>query len=109
MRRYVILGLAIAALAVVLLFSPWNHQPKAGGTPPAFAGAFESGRTIGAQKGIYWYAGYDKGDNTYYITIPSWNTGTYTVTDGCQHIQGYWNGHTTVTIDFCVPQTCDCN
>jgi hypothetical protein len=109
MRRYLILGLVIAVLAAVLFFSPWSHQPKASNVPPAFVGAFESGRTVVAQKGTYFYWGSDTGNDSYVISIPSWNTGWYTVTDGCQHIQGYWNGHTTVTIDFCVPQTCDCN
>ena len=109
MKKSFVFGIMLLALAAALFFFPDSQQLRADSQLRAFKGAFESGRTVGAQQGIFWKAGVDNGNNTYYIDIAPWMTGWWTVTDGCQHFDGYWDGENTQWINFCVPQNCDCN
>lgn len=109
MKKYIVLGVTVMALAAVLFCLHVPKESIADDTCHAFYGVFESGRTVGAQQGIFWIEGVDKENDTYYIDIPTWMTGYWVVTDGCQHFQRYWDGENCIRVDFCNPQTCECN
>jgi hypothetical protein len=109
MKKYFILGIAVLAVAVILVSFPWNQTSQADVTGHAFSGVFQSGRSILAQHDIFQVNGVDEGDDWYHIDIPAWMTGWWTLTDGCQHFTRYWDGETFTRVDFCNPQNCDCN
>ncbi len=110
MKKYLVLGIAVLALAAILLSFPWNQESKAGPGGPAFYGSVQPTKSVWAFKGGASYEGYVRPDSTYYINIPPDSTGTYCVTDGCQHFNRYWDGENGQEVNFCIPPPfCPCN
>ena len=109
MKKYTILGITVAVLAILLLSFAGNQESKAG-DGLAFSGTVEGTRTVVAKKGsTYYYADVDSVDNYYLLWIPDWDTGWYCVTDGCQHFNRYWDGMMGQFVNFNVPQNGPCN
>ncbi|MGB2770200.1 MAG: hypothetical protein WBC88_10785 [Candidatus Zixiibacteriota bacterium] len=103
MKKYLILGTVVLALAAVCLFFSWESAPTAD-HPTAFYGTATNGRQIWAHQQQFPFNSYsDYAQFEHYsISIPSIQTGTYLITDGCQTFYGYWNGSNSSEIDICV-------
>ena len=100
MKKYVILGIMIAALIVSFSL---KEKSTAGGTGPAFYGTTLSGVWVYATSASYSCSSQANAENMYYLTIPSSKPGWYYITNGCQSANRFWNGSDGQEVNFCVP------
>lgn len=103
MKKYLILGTMVLALAAVCLLSFWESAPTAD-QPLAFHGTATNNRQIWAHQQQFPFNSYhDYGQfEQYQIYIPSIQAGTYLITDGCQTFYRWWNGTDHEHADICV-------
>ncbi|UCB53074.1 MAG: hypothetical protein JSV10_03040 [Candidatus Zixiibacteriota bacterium] len=101
MKKYLILAIAVAVVALLVVFS---LQEKSTAANPSFYGACPEGKTVEACKlpGYFpcYYAVADEYDT--YEFPSSIVHGTYRLDNGCTHGTEDYSG-SAVQFDFCVP------
>ncbi|UCB53073.1 MAG: hypothetical protein JSV10_03035 [Candidatus Zixiibacteriota bacterium] len=112
MKKYLIVGVAIAVIAVLVCFA--LKEEASASLKTAFYGSALSGRTVEA---CTWpdpalcFEDVASAENEYEIKLPHYMAGWYRIDDGtgcCPHVV-YWNGRNPVNVDFCVPPPpCNC-
>jgi hypothetical protein len=111
MKKYLILGIAVAVVAVLVVVC---LQEKSTAANPSFFGACKEGRTVTACKLPFHFPCYQTVANQYdiYDFPTSIVHGTYWLHDGCTGDTATYSG-SAKQFDFCVPDPplleCDCD
>jgi len=111
MKKYFILGIIIAVMAILISFS-LKQETVADSQPTVFYGTAEAGKTVTACLDCdpeLCYSTVASSNNTYAIK-GHLSSGSYCITDGCGSYIVSYTG-TPVLVDFCVsnpPNYCPC-
>ncbi len=110
MKKYLVLGILVAALAAAFSVC-LNQEPSA--AMPSFYGAAKAGKTVWAcMQPIGRCYQTTAGPNDTYAFPRTILPGDYHLTDGCQNKGGTYSG-SPVRIDFCIPDppwyNCNCD
>ena len=112
MKRYLILTVVIAVVAILFSFAA-REKSTADIGPPSFVGDCKAGVTVTACKKPYYFPCYQEvaGANDRYAFPHNLPYGTYDLSNGCTNGEATYQGF-TVEYNFCVPNPpleCPCN